>query len=112
MLLQSFDKRMRINFFQSPAQPRLFHCITSSALFLVLASCGYQARWTSRDSAECRSSAAQTMAQALHGLAASSQLIDDYCSCAEVAIKSGDTLSSATDFCSKSILSKWGIPTQ
>ena len=64
-------------------------------------------RWTRADSRECSRSFKESYIKSSEGLIPPNAMVNDYCECAEVAYKSGDTMSALTSMCSQMIVNKY-----
>ena len=74
-----------------------------------LSSVGAIARpvWTSADSRACRISFKKAYIQSSGGSIPPNAMVNEYCNCAEVAYKSGDTMSAVTSLCTNMITNKY-----
>ena len=64
-------------------------------------------KWTRADSRECRTEFKKSYIESSGGISPPKGMENDYCDCAEVAYKTGDTLSTLTSFCSEAIQKKY-----
>ena len=64
-------------------------------------------KWTRADSRECRTEFNKSYIESSGGISPPKGMANDYCDCAEVAYKSGDTVSTLTPFCAEVVQKKY-----
>ncbi len=64
-------------------------------------------QWTRADSRECRTEFQKSYIQSSGGISPPKGMANDFCNCAKVAYKSGDSLSTLTSFCTEEIQTKY-----
>ena len=80
--------------------------LTTTAIIFPLETSA-RPQWTDSDSKECRTEFKKSYIESSGGIIPPKGMEIDYCYCAEVAYKTGDTLSTLTAFCAEVIQKKY-----